>query len=90
MLEPRTTAQPACARNVRSQNWLLWLGGYCALPLVAIVAALMFLSGCSSVQRDPPVQVWDDMKRQEKFKPQLENTIFADHRDSRRPPEGVV
>jgi len=72
------------------QSKMLWIGGYCALPLVAIVAALMFLSGCSSVQRDPPVQVWDDMKRQEKFKPQLENTIFADHRDSRRPPEGVV
>jgi mono/diheme cytochrome c family protein len=75
---------------VRSQNWLFWVGGYCALPLLAIVAALTFLSGCSSVQRNPPVEVWDDMKRQGKFKPQMENSIFPDRRDSRRPPDGVV
>ena len=55
-----------------------------------LVFALLFLSGCSNVQRVPPVQVWDDMKKQEKFKPQMENDLFADHRDSRRPPEGVV
>jgi mono/diheme cytochrome c family protein len=82
--------RPSGAAEVRSQNWLLWAGGYCALPLLAIVAALAFLSGCSSVQRDPPLEVWDDMKRQGKFKPQMENTIFQDHRDSRRPPDGVV
>jgi len=76
--------------GVRSQNWLLWIGGYCALPILAIVAALMFLSGCSSVQRDPPLEVWDDMKRQGKFKPQMENTIFPDRRDSRVPPDGTV
>ncbi len=78
------------APEARSQNWLLWIGGYCALPILAIVAALMFLSGCSSAQRDPPLEVWDDMKRQGKFKPQMENTIFPDRRDSRVPPDGVV
>jgi mono/diheme cytochrome c family protein len=76
--------------GVRSQNWLFWVGGYCALPLLAIVAALTFLTGCSGVQRNPPIEVWDDMKRQGKFKPQMENTIFADHRDSRVPPDGAV
>jgi|HubBroStandDraft_6_1064221.scaffolds.fasta_scaffold841936_1 mono/diheme cytochrome c family protein len=76
--------------EVRSQNSWLWISGYCALPLVVIVLALMFLSACSSVQRDPPLEVWDDMKRQGKFKPQMENTIFPDHRDSRVPPDGVV
>jgi mono/diheme cytochrome c family protein len=76
--------------GVRSQNNWLWISGYCALPLVVIVFALMFLSACSSVQRNPPLEVWDDMKRQGKFKPQMENTIFPDHRDSRVPPDGVV
>lgn len=54
------------------------------------MVALAFLSGCSGVQRDPPVEVWDDMKRQGKFKPQWENDLFADHRDSRVPPAGTV
>ncbi len=51
---------------------------------------LTLLSACSSVQRTPPIEVWDDMKRQGKFKPQLENDIFADHRNSRVPPAGTV
>src|SRR5215475_10452770 len=76
--------------GVRSQNALAWVSGYCALPLVAIILALLFLSACSGVQRTPPIEVWDDMKRQGKFKPQLENDLFADHRDSRVPPEGTV
>ena len=33
------------------------------LPLLAVVLALLLLTGCSSVQRDPPMQVWDDMKQ---------------------------
>jgi hypothetical protein len=74
----------------RAYNPLLWIGGYCALPLACIVIALLFLSGCSSVQRVPPVEVWDDMKRQGKFKPQMENDLFSDHRDSRVPPTGTV
>ena len=36
----------------------------CALP------RSLLLSGCSSVQRDTPMQVWDDMKHQQKFKAQ--------------------
>jgi len=75
---------------MKQHNPLLWAGGYCALPLACILVALLFLSGCSSVQRVPPVEVWDDMKRQPKFKPQMQNDLFADERDSRRPPEGVV
>jgi hypothetical protein len=76
--------------EVRSQNPLLWISGYCALPLALILIALLFLSGCSSIQRDPPPQVWDDMKWEGKYKPQMENDIFADHRDSRVPPDGTV
>jgi mono/diheme cytochrome c family protein len=73
-----------------SQNGWLWIGGYCALPLAVILVALLFLSGCSSVQRFPPLEVWWDMKRQGKFKPQMETDLFADHRMSRRPPEGTI
>jgi len=69
---------------------LWWVGGYCALPLACILAALLFLTGCSTIQRDPPFQLWDDMKLQGKFMPQRENDLFADRRDSRRPPEGTV
>ena len=76
--------------GVRNQNPLLWVSGYCALPLALILIALLFLSGCSSIQRDPPPQVWDDMKWEGKYKPQMENEIFADHRDSRVPPDGTV
>ena len=76
--------------EVRSQNPLLWISGYCALPLALILIALLFLSGCSGIQRDPPPQVWDDMKWEGKYKPQMENDIFADHRDSRVPPDGTV
>ncbi len=68
-----------------------WIGAYCALPIVAIVLALLFLSGCSSVQRVPPVQVWDDMKHQPKFKAQAAvDGIFADGRAARLPLEDTV
>lgn len=74
----------------RGQSPIVWLGGYCALPLACILLALLFLQGCADVQRTPPIQVWDDMKKEEKFKPQMQNDLFADHRDSRVPPEGTV
>jgi hypothetical protein len=73
-----------------SHNGWLWISGYCALPLVVILVALLFLSGCSSIQRIPPIEVWWDMKRQGKFKPQMETDLFADHRMSRRPPEYTI
>ena len=60
------------------------------LPLAAVIVASLLLSGCSSVQRQPPLQVWPDMRVQEKFKPQLWTDLFPDHRMSRRPPEGTI
>lgn len=52
----------------------------------------LLLGGCSSIQRDTPIQVWDDMKHQPKFKAQseLDLDVFPDHRSNRLPPEGTV
>ena len=56
-----------------------------------IVPALLILGGCSSIQRDTPLQVWDDMKHQQKFKAQAPVAgIFADGRSNRLPPQGTV
>jgi mono/diheme cytochrome c family protein len=62
------------------------------MKTAAVVVAAFVLTGCSGVQRDPPIQVWDDMKQQPKFHPQGENDLpfLADKRDARRPPEGTV
>ena len=55
------------------------------------VSALMALAGCSSVQRGTPIQVWDDMKHQQKFKAQAPVVeIFADGRSNRMLPEDTV
>jgi mono/diheme cytochrome c family protein len=56
-----------------------------------IAPVLLVLAGCSSVQRDTPIQVWDDMKHQQKFKAQAPVVgIFADGRSNRLLPEDTV
>ena len=56
-----------------------------------IAPVLFVLAGCSSVQRDTPMQVWDDMKHQQKFKAQAPVVgIFADGRSNRLLPEDTV
>lgn len=69
-----------------------WLAGYCATPLALALAAVLLLTGCGTMPRtrSPQVEVWPDMRRQEKFKPQQETVLFGDGRTSRRPPEGTV
>jgi len=59
------------------------------LSLVAM-AAMLGLAGCSGIQRNPPLQVWPDMRYQKKFKPQRSTDLFADTRESRRPPDGTI
>ena len=60
------------------------------LSLIGALAAMLGLAGCSGVQRDPPLQVWPDMRFQKKFKPQRSTDLFSDTRESRRPPEGAI
>jgi mono/diheme cytochrome c family protein len=72
----------SCGGNGRSAR-------IATLAAVALAAAL---SGCSVIQRDPPIQVWDDMKHQPKFKAQseMETAVFADHRSNRMPVADTV
>lgn len=58
--------------------------------ILLAVGAMLGLAGCSGIQRDPPLQVWPDMRFQKKFKPQRSTDLFSDTRESRRPPEGVI
>jgi mono/diheme cytochrome c family protein len=63
---------------------------------LAAAGAVLLLSGCTGVQRTPPLQVWWDMKWQDRFHtesaietPELKQ-IFPDGRQMRRPPEGTI
>jgi len=60
------------------------------MKYAALALAALALAGCNTIQRDPPIQVWPDMKFQKKFKPQLTTDLFPDHRQSRISPEGTV
>jgi hypothetical protein len=66
----------------------------CKKPALFTTLALVgILSGCSTVQRDTPLQVWDDMKHQPKFKAQSEmeeSNVFAYRRVTQRPVEDTV
>lgn len=69
-------------------------------PIMLVAAPLLFLSGCSLIQqtsRNPPIQVWPDMRKQEKFLAQSSvepggelSKIFKDGRSNRRPVEGTI
>jgi mono/diheme cytochrome c family protein len=58
------------------------------VPTLCLLAVI--LSGCSGPQRVPPIEVWPDMKRDGKFKAQMETTLFTDGRASRRPVAGTI
>ncbi len=61
------------------------------LPILSALVSLVGLTGCLSPSRDTtPIQIWDDMKKQPKYKPQQQSPLFSDKRTSRRPPEGTV
>jgi mono/diheme cytochrome c family protein len=79
------------------KNRLLWFAGYVLSPTASILVAALMLTGCSITEtsRKPPIEVWDDMDRQEKFKAQSAVghdlvSVFPDHRSNRRPVEGTI
>lgn len=58
---------------------------------LAVLALSALSSACSNfTSRQPPIWVWFDMKKQDKYKPQAESAFFADGRASRKPVEGTV
>lgn len=54
-----------------------------------VIAAILFLSGCSG-PRQTPFEIIPDMDHQAKWRAQMENPFFADRRASRKPVEGTV
>ena len=56
------------------------------LAAAVVVLAVLGLAGCAGMaSRKPPIEIWDDMDRQPKYKAQQESTFFADARASRMP-----
>jgi hypothetical protein len=61
-----------------------------ALASISVVC-LVGLAGCAGIaSRKPPLEVFDDMDRQPKYKPQHESAFFGDARTSRAPVAGTV
>lgn len=58
--------------------------------IASLSLAGIILVGCSGVQRTPPIQVWPDMRLQERFEAQGTTGLFTDMRMSRRRPAGTV
>ncbi len=59
--------------------------------LLLVVAASALLGACSNFpSRQPPIWVWFDMKKQDKYKAQMSSDFFADGRASRRPVAGTM
>ena len=68
---------------MRYSHWF----GLTGLALAAL------LSGCggTNVTRNPPVEVWNDMKRQPKYLPQAYSPFFSDnHQTARYPVAGTI
>ncbi len=64
---------------------------YAYLVLLFVVIATVSVMGFrGSVTTRPPLEVFPDMDRQPKYKPQAESKFFADGRADRPAPSGVV
>lgn len=58
---------------------------------LAAVALGALSTACSNFpSRQPPIWVWLDMKKQDKYKPQAASAFFSDGRASRLPAEGTL
>ena len=64
---------------------------YFLLAFVLGVAAVIAVAGKrGDHSRRPPIEIFNDMVRQSKIRPQTPNDFFADRRSSRLPVEGTV
>ncbi len=63
---------------------------FLAIYVFAIVAAVSILGFRGTTSTKPPLEVFPDMDRQARYKPQAENKFFADGRNDRPVPAGTV
>lgn len=63
---------------------------FLAIYVFAIVAAVSILGFRGSHSTKPPLEVFPDMDRQARYKPQAENEFFADGRNDRPVPANTV
>lgn len=63
---------------------------FLAIYVFAIIATVSILGFRGSTSTKPPLEVFPDMDRQARYKPQAENGFFADGRDDRPIPAGTV
>jgi mono/diheme cytochrome c family protein len=63
---------------------------FLAIYVFAIVAAVSILGFRGSTSTKPPLEVFPDMDRQPRYKPQAENEFFTDGRNDRPVPAGTV
>jgi hypothetical protein len=64
---------------------------YFSLSFVLLCVLTVSLAGFrGDKSRRPPIEVFPDMDRQPKLRPQTHNSFFADELSSRRPVEGTV
>jgi mono/diheme cytochrome c family protein len=62
---------------------------YWKTSLLALAAVA--LTGCAGqTSRNTPIEMWPDMKHQDKSKPQTESKFFGDHRATRMPVPGTI
>lgn len=62
------------------------------LATTAAASLLLLLTGCTAVpSRKPAIEVWDDMRRQPKYRTQAYSPLFADnHETARYPVPGTI
>jgi mono/diheme cytochrome c family protein len=63
---------------------------FLALYVCTVVAAVSILGFRGSISTKPPLEVFPDMDRQARYKPQAENEFFADGRNDRPVPANTV
>jgi len=73
------------------KNAIISLRSRRLIVLLAVTGAAALSTGCSRLpSKDPPFWLFPDMKKQDKYKPQMESRYFSDRRASRQPVEGTV
>ena len=64
---------------------------YFFIAFILVVTLVLSIAGCrGSLSRRPPIELFADMVRQPKLRPQVPNAFFADRRSSQLPVVGTI